>query len=123
MYVADGLAASASLPPSAPTSTTASTMFTAAPTAGPDGLPPLISDPGLAVRYGHAGETFIATRGFLYIAGYIGTAGRTYLQETRGLKRPTDNAFIDDVPRAAAIAARSWSGSVVAFGGLPSSSA
>ena len=84
MYVADGLATCASLPrsaptPSAPTSTTASTMFTAAPTAGPDGLPPLISDPGLAVRYGHAGETFIATRGFLYIAGYIGTAGRTYL--------------------------------------------
>lgn len=28
---------------------------------GSDGLPHLISDPGLAVRYGHAGETLVST--------------------------------------------------------------
>lgn len=28
---------------------------------GPDGLPHLISDPGLAIRYGHAGETLVST--------------------------------------------------------------
>ena len=27
---------------------------------GPDGLPHLISDPGLAIRYGHAGETLVS---------------------------------------------------------------
>ena len=28
---------------------------------GTDGLPHLISDPGLALRYGHAGEVFVST--------------------------------------------------------------
>lgn len=27
---------------------------------GADGLPHLISDPGLALKYGHAGETFVS---------------------------------------------------------------
>lgn len=27
---------------------------------GADGLPHLISDPGLAIRYGHAGETLVS---------------------------------------------------------------
>lgn len=29
---------------------------------GADGLPHLISDPGLAIRYGHAGETLVSSR-------------------------------------------------------------
>ena len=29
---------------------------------GTDGLPHLISDPGLALRYGHAGETLVRAR-------------------------------------------------------------
>lgn len=28
---------------------------------GADGLPHLISDPGLALKYGHAGEVFVST--------------------------------------------------------------
>lgn len=28
---------------------------------GTDGLPHLISDPGLALRYGHAGETLVSS--------------------------------------------------------------
>jgi photosystem I subunit III len=29
---------------------------------GVDGLPHLIADPGLAIKYGHAGETFVSTQ-------------------------------------------------------------
>jgi len=29
---------------------------------GADGLPHLISDPGLALKYGHAGEVFVSTK-------------------------------------------------------------
>jgi photosystem I subunit 3 len=75
---------------------------------GDDGLPHLISDPGLAVRYGHAGETLIPTVGFLYIAGYIGHAGRTYLQEISSRQKPTQSEIIIDVPLATSIAFRSW---------------
>jgi len=75
---------------------------------GDDGLPHLISDPGLAVRYGHAGETLIPTFGFLYIAGYIGTAGRTYLQEISSRQKPTQSEIIIDVPLATSIAFKSW---------------
>lgn len=75
---------------------------------GTDGLPHLISDPGLAVRYGHAGETLIPTVGFLYVAGYIGTAGRTYLQEISSRQKPTQSEIIIDVPLATSIAFKSW---------------
>eukprot|EP00667_Euglena_gracilis_P010167 EG_transcript_10340 len=75
---------------------------------GADGLPHLISDPGLAVKYGHAGETLIPTIGFLYVAGYIGTAGRTYLQEISTRQKPTQSEIIIDVPLATSIAFKSW---------------
>lgn len=75
---------------------------------GDDGLPHLISDPGLAVKYGHAGETLIPTFGFLYIAGYIGTTGRTYLQEISKRQKPTQSEIIIDVPLALKIAVTSW---------------
>jgi photosystem I subunit 3 len=75
---------------------------------GADGLPHLIADPGLAVRYGHAGDVFIPTVGFLYIAGYIGTTGRTYLQEISSRQKPTQSEIIIDVPLATSIAFKSW---------------
>jgi photosystem I subunit 3 len=47
---------------------------------GGDGLPHLISDPGLALKYGHAGEVFVSTRwarlrGGLAAAGSLGCQG------------------------------------------------
>lgn len=74
---------------------------------GNDGLPHLISDPGLALRYGHAGEVFIPTFGFLYVAGYIGSVGRAYLNIVRGDKKPTEKEIIIDVPLALKLA---WQG-------------
>jgi photosystem I subunit 3 len=75
---------------------------------GDDGLPHLISDPGLAVRYGHAGETLIPTVGFLYVAGYIGHAGREYLKEISSRQKPTQSEIVIDVPLATKIAFQSW---------------
>lgn len=72
---------------------------------GSDGLPHLISDPGLAFRYGHLGEVFIPTIGFLYIAGYIGSVGREYLNTFKGAKKPTEKEIIIDVPTALRLAA------------------
>ena len=127
---------------------------------GGDGLPHLISDPGLALRYGHAGETLVRPRscipaelmsavispfwgvlhrhacgdfelcepsmtqacsrwhckqhtgcdevlfmqiptvGFLYIAGWIGNAGRDYLIATKEETKPREKEYIIDVPMA-----------------------
>ncbi|CAL5225427.1 g8243 [Coccomyxa viridis] len=67
---------------------------------GTDGLPHLISDPGLALRYGHAGETLIPTVGFLYIAGWIGYVGRDYLIASKKESKPRDKEIIIDVPMA-----------------------
>lgn len=63
---------------------------------GADGLPHLIADPGLALRYGHAGDIFVPTIGFLYFAGWIGYAGSKYLQATKS----KDKEIIIDVPMA-----------------------
>merc|ERR1712188_89374 len=65
---------------------------------GNDGLPHLIADPGLALRYGHAGDIFIPTFGFLYFAGWLGHSGRLYLEATRS----RDKEIIIDVPLALA---------------------
>ncbi|GMH38188.1 hypothetical protein BSKO_06072 [Bryopsis sp. KO-2023] len=67
---------------------------------GTDGLPHLIADPGLAFRYGHAGDIMIPTVLFIYMAGYTGYAGREYLLATRGVKKPTEKEIIIDVPLA-----------------------
>lgn len=71
---------------------------------GNDGLPHLISDPGLALKYGHAGEVFIPTIGFLYVAGYIGHVGRGYIQAVKSEAKPTDKEIIIDVPLALKLA-------------------
>jgi photosystem I subunit 3 len=74
---------------------------------GADGLPHLISDPGLALKYGHAGEVFIPTFGFLYVAGWIGYVGRLYLNAVRKEAKPTEKEIIIDVPAALRFA---WQG-------------
>lgn len=74
---------------------------------GNDGLPHLIADPGFALKYGHAGEIFIPTFGFLYVAGYIGYVGRQYLQIVKAGGKATDKEIIIDVPLALQLA---WQG-------------
>lgn len=71
---------------------------------GADGLPHLISDPGLALKYGHAGEVFIPTFGFLYVAGWIGYVGRNYLNLVKANAKPTEREIIIDVPLALKLA-------------------
>jgi photosystem I subunit III len=67
---------------------------------GTDGLPHLIADPGLAMRYGHAGDVLIPTIGFLYFAGWIGYAGTKYIQEVAKAAKPIEKEIIIDVPLA-----------------------
>eukprot|EP00239_Pterosperma_sp_CCMP1384_P001010 CAMPEP_0197852784 /NCGR_PEP_ID=MMETSP1438-20131217/21391_1 /TAXON_ID=1461541 /ORGANISM="Pterosperma sp., Strain CCMP1384" /LENGTH=231 /DNA_ID=CAMNT_0043466963 /DNA_START=120 /DNA_END=815 /DNA_ORIENTATION=- len=63
---------------------------------GSDGLPHLIVDGDL----NHLGEFVIPGLGFLYIAGWIGYAGRSYVMDVKGDKKPTESEIIIDVPRA-----------------------
>jgi len=63
---------------------------------GEDGLPHLIVDGDLA----HAGEFLIPALLFLYIAGWIGWSGRSYLIAVRGEKKPEEKEIIIDVPLA-----------------------
>lgn len=67
---------------------------------GTDGLPHLIADPGLALRYGHAGDVLYPTIGFIYFAGWIGYAGTKYVQAIRKESKPTEKEIIIDVPLA-----------------------
>jgi len=67
---------------------------------GTDGLPHLIADPGLAMKFGHQGEVLIPTVGFLYFAGFLGHAGRMYLETIRKEKDVRDKEIIIDVPLA-----------------------
>lgn len=46
----------------------------------------------------------IPTIGFLYVAGYIGHVGRTYVQAVKKEKKPQDKEIIIDVPMAVSIA-------------------
>merc|ERR1719316_1395465 len=69
---------------------------------GADGLPHLIADPGFALKYGHAGDIFIPTFGFLYFAGWLGHAGRLYLEATQDKNKE----IIIDVPIAASCFAK-----------------
>ena len=63
---------------------------------GTDGLPHLIADG----RLDHAGEFIIPGIGFLYIAGWIGWAGRSYLQFSKKTDKPNENEIIINVPVA-----------------------
>ena len=81
---------------------------------GADGLPHLIVDG----RWSHAGDFLIPGIAFLYIAGCIGWAGRTYLMAIRGSKDATMREIQIDVPLAfkSTLAAASWP--LAAFGEL-----
>ena len=81
---------------------------------GTDGLPHLIVDG----RLSHAGDFIIPGIAFLYIAGCIGWAGRTYLMAIRGSKDATMREIQIDVPLAfkSTLAAASWP--LAAFGEL-----
>ncbi|MEL6139661.1 MAG: Photosystem I reaction center subunit III [Cyanobacteria bacterium J06628_6] len=63
---------------------------------GPEGLPHLIVDGDLT----HLGEFIIPSLLFLYIAGWIGWAGRSYVIAARGEKKPEEMEIIIDVPLA-----------------------
>eukprot|EP01023_Acetabularia_acetabulum_P019455 TRINITY_DN1991_c0_g1_i4.p1 TRINITY_DN1991_c0_g1~~TRINITY_DN1991_c0_g1_i4.p1 ORF type:complete len:247 (-),score=62.39 TRINITY_DN1991_c0_g1_i4:133-852(-) len=75
---------------------------------GAEGYPHLIADPGMALKYGHAGEVFIPTIGFLYVAGYIGTVGRNYIQTVKKEKKPTEKEIIIDVPLALSLSGQGF---------------
>ena len=73
---------------------------------GADGLPHLIVDG----RWNHAGDFMIPGIAFLYIAGCIGWAGRTYLIAIRNDKDATMKEIQIDLPLAlkSTIAASTW---------------
>ena len=85
---------------------------------GTDGLPHLIVDGDL----GHLGEFAIPGLMFLYIAGWIGWAGRSYLIASRKLKNPEQNEIFIDVGLAitCSLAGATWP--LAAFGALTSGS-
>lgn len=63
---------------------------------GPEGLPHLIVDGSLS----HAGDFLIPSLLFLYIAGWIGWVGRSYLIAVRKLKDSELKEVIIDIPLA-----------------------
>jgi photosystem I subunit 3 len=63
---------------------------------GPEGYPHLIVDG----RFSHAGDFLIPSILFLYIAGWIGWVGRSYLIEIRESKNPEMQEVIINVPLA-----------------------
>lgn len=79
---------------------------------GTDGLPHLIVDG----RWSHAGDFIIPGIAFLYIAGTIGWAGRTYLIAARAGKDATTKEIQIDLPLAfkSTLAAATWP--LAAFG-------
>jgi len=62
---------------------------------GEDGLPHLLIE-----KPGHEGEFIIPGLIFLYIAGWIGTVGRSYLMAVRTRKNPEMSEIQLDVPLA-----------------------
>jgi len=79
---------------------------------GPEGYPHLIVDG----RLDHAGEFLIPSILFLYIAGWIGWAGRSYLIAIRSGKDPELKEIVIDVPLAIGkmIAAAAWPATALA---------
>ena len=73
---------------------------------GADGLPHLIVDGNLE----HLGEFFVPAVAFLYISGWIGYAGRSYVMLNKESKKPTEGEIIIDVPMALGLmfAAGAW---------------
>ncbi|MFB8797178.1 MAG: Photosystem I reaction center subunit III [Microcoleus sp.] len=63
---------------------------------GPEGYPHLIVDGNLS----YAGDFLIPSVLFLYIAGWIGWVGRSYLQAAKKSDSPEEKEIIIDVPLA-----------------------
>jgi photosystem I subunit 3 len=63
---------------------------------GEDGLPHLISDG----RLDHASEFLVPSLMFLYVAGWIGWVGRSYLRAVRAGDDATEKEIVIDVPLA-----------------------
>lgn len=63
---------------------------------GQDGLPHLVVDG----RLDHAGEFLIPSVLFLYIAGWIGWAGRSYIRAAKKSGSPEEKEIIIDIPLA-----------------------
>ncbi|KAL5577902.1 hypothetical protein UlMin_019601 [Ulmus minor] len=78
---------------------------------GSDGLPHLIVNGDQR----HWGEFITPGLLFLYIAGWIGWVGRSYLIAIRGEKKPTQKEIIIDVPLATSLVFRGFSWPVAAY--------
>ena len=78
---------------------------------GSDGLPHLI----VSGDQRHWGEFITPGILFLYIAGWIGWVGRSYLIAIRGEKKPTQKEIIIDVPLATRLVFRGFSWPVAAY--------
>lgn len=78
----------------------------AAALCGPEGYPHLIVDG----RWSHIGDFFIPSVLFLYIAGWIGWAGRSYLIAVRDGKNPEMEEIVINIPLAISkmLAAATW---------------
>ncbi|EPS62468.1 hypothetical protein M569_12323 [Genlisea aurea] len=78
---------------------------------GSDGLPHLI----VSGDQRHWGEFITPGFLFLYIAGWIGWVGRSYLIAVRDEKKPTQKEIIIDVPLASKLVWRGFSWPVAAY--------
>ncbi|KAJ0439478.1 Photosystem I reaction center subunit III [Helianthus annuus] len=78
---------------------------------GSDGLPHLI----VSGDQRHWGEFITPGILFLYIAGWIGWVGRSYLIAIRDEKKPTQKEIIIDVPLASKLVFRGFSWPVAAY--------
>ena len=79
---------------------------------GEEGLPHLIVDG----RLSHAGEFIIPGILFLYVAGWIGWVGRSYLIKIRSEKNPAMKEIIIDVPLAFSTMLTGFAWPLAAFG-------
>jgi photosystem I subunit III len=78
---------------------------------GPEGLPHLIVD-----NPAHAGDFIIPGLMFLYIAGWIGWAGRSYLQAIQKGDNPEAKEITIDVPLAVKFMIGGFAWPLAAFG-------
>ena len=83
---------------------------------GADGLPHLIADG----RPSHAGEFVLPGIMFLYITGWIGWSGRSYLQFSKKTDKPNENEIIINVPVAIGMMSASFLWPVAAWNELVS---
>nr|YP_009313222.1 Photosystem I reaction center subunit III (plastocyanin-binding) [Dichotomaria marginata]SCW21476.1 Photosystem I reaction center subunit III (plastocyanin-binding) [Dichotomaria marginata] len=78
---------------------------------GSDGLPHLIADG----RWNRAGDFVFPGLLFIYIAGWIGWVGRSYLQAIANTSKPTEKEIILDVPLAVKFSASGFTWPLAAW--------